>query len=135
MRRALSTTQRLELYLTAKGHCQACGWRLMPGTRWEVDHIVPLALGGTDTPDNLQVLCSACHGSKTRERDLPALGKARRRQARHLGAVRARAVIPGSRRSRWKKRLDGRVEERVARAAARQTTDASSPAADEEPEP
>jgi 5-methylcytosine-specific restriction protein A len=32
-----------------------------------VDHIVPLEEGGTDDDANLQVLCHACHGKKTRE--------------------------------------------------------------------
>jgi 5-methylcytosine-specific restriction protein A len=110
MRRTLSTTERLALFLRARGTCQACGWRLTPGTRWEVDHILPRALGGRDSPENLQVLCRACHGGKTARQDLPALAKTRRLKARHLGATRPRAVLPGSRASRWRKRLDGRVE-------------------------
>lgn len=31
----------------------------------EVDHIVPLYLGGTDTDDNRQGLCGNCHQTKT----------------------------------------------------------------------
>ena len=35
----------------------------------ELDHIVPLSLGGSDDGDNLQGLCKACHREKTaRER-------------------------------------------------------------------
>lgn len=30
-----------------------------------VDHIVPLAAGGTDDESNLQTLCAACHSRKT----------------------------------------------------------------------
>lgn len=29
------------------------------------DHIKPLALGGTDTDDNIQCLCGPCHDMKT----------------------------------------------------------------------
>ena len=112
MRRSLSTRQRLELYLAAKGACQSCGWRLTPGTRWEIDHVLPLALGGRHDATNLQVLCAQCHGSKTTQRDVPAVSKAKRMQARHLGATRSRGVIPGSRRSTLRKRLDGSVEVR-----------------------
>jgi hypothetical protein len=36
---------------------------------WNLDHIVPLFKGGTNLPENLQVLCSTCHNIKTqRER-------------------------------------------------------------------
>jgi 5-methylcytosine-specific restriction protein A len=109
MSRALSTMGRLALFLRAGGRCQACGWLLAPGTRWEVDHILPRALGGRDAPDNLQVLCRTCHAGKTARQDAPALAKTRRLKARHLGATRPRSIMPGSRRSRWKKGLDGRV--------------------------
>lgn len=29
--------------------------------RWEADHIVPIAEGGSATRDNLRVLCRPCH--------------------------------------------------------------------------
>ncbi len=36
----------------------------------QVDHIVPVALGGTDDPENLAAMCDRCHVTKTRrERD------------------------------------------------------------------
>jgi len=44
---------------------------------WEVDHIVPLALGGSDAMSNLQALCPRCHKAKTRE-DIRRISKARR---------------------------------------------------------
>lgn len=34
---------------------------------YEVDHIVAVAEGGTDHPDNLRLLCSDCHKQVTRE--------------------------------------------------------------------
>ncbi len=30
----------------------------------EIDHRTPLALGGTDEPDNLQILCQHCNSRK-----------------------------------------------------------------------
>jgi hypothetical protein len=33
--------------------------------RLHVDHIMPLSQGGTDAPDNLRVLCSACNQGRT----------------------------------------------------------------------
>lgn len=48
------------------GLCQHClnEGRLTIGT--QVDHIVPLAFGGSDTDDNKQLLCDACHKAKSR---------------------------------------------------------------------
>ena len=33
----------------------------------ELDHIIPLGLGGADDPDNLQILHKACHAQKSRK--------------------------------------------------------------------
>ncbi|WP_326827418.1 HNH endonuclease [Streptomyces sp. NBC_01751] len=41
--------------------CQQCGAR----KELEVDHIVPVARGGSWEPDNLWVLCKPCHKRKT----------------------------------------------------------------------
>lgn len=46
--------------------CRACG-RVVYGQAAHVDHIVPLEEGGTDDDENLQTLCQADHGKKTRE--------------------------------------------------------------------
>jgi hypothetical protein len=35
----------------------------------EIDHVIPLALGGTDTDDNVQGLCKDCHARKTADED------------------------------------------------------------------
>ena len=42
------------------GNCKCKGKKV----RWEVDHIMPLALGGSHTADNLQVLCKPCNARK-----------------------------------------------------------------------
>jgi 5-methylcytosine-specific restriction protein A len=43
--------------------CQMCG-RLT--TRYEIDHVVPLHLGGRDDSDNKQLLCIPCHELKSK---------------------------------------------------------------------
>jgi len=35
------------------------------GELWQADHIIPIADGGTNHPDNIQTLCTACHKVKT----------------------------------------------------------------------
>ena len=54
---------RARIVQRAKWLCESCGSIAMKG---EVDHITPLAKGGTDEDDNLQLLCLACHEKKTR---------------------------------------------------------------------
>ncbi|MBE7519561.1 MAG: HNH endonuclease [Thermoflexaceae bacterium] len=45
--------------LERDGHqCVACG---AGGVRFEVDHIVPLAAGGSNELANLRTLCVPCH--------------------------------------------------------------------------
>lgn len=55
------------------GICASCGAR---GAR-HVDHIVPRKAGGSDGPENLQLLCGRCHSRKTSLRD-GGFGRARR---------------------------------------------------------
>lgn len=49
---------------TGTGTCAHCH-RAFTAAALEVDHRIPLADGGTDTPDNIQLLCRADHATKT----------------------------------------------------------------------
>lgn len=55
--------------------CNSCG-KPCPDDA-EVDHSIPLALGGTDEADQCRVLCKGCHKRKTRG-DITRIAKARR---------------------------------------------------------
>ena len=50
------------LYGLQKGKCACCKVSLADG--YHVDHVVPLALGGTNCKDNIQLLCQFCNCSK-----------------------------------------------------------------------
>ena len=56
-------THRHRLYGEQEGICAGCGTHF-PFRVMEVDHILPRSRGGTDHPDNLQLLCSGCNRSK-----------------------------------------------------------------------
>lgn len=52
-----------QLKFRQRTRCTACGKKL---DKFHVDHIVPLAKGGTNNPQNLQLLCPPCNLSKSK---------------------------------------------------------------------
>ena len=64
-RRSLPSKLRKEVAFRQKYECAACGCLLPPDH--EVDHVVPVALNGSDSLENLQALCRPCHSQKTRD--------------------------------------------------------------------
>lgn len=108
-RREFPAKVKVAAYERSAGRCECCTARLAVG-KFHYDHRVPDAMGGEPTLDNCEVLCTACHSAKTTGSDVPAIAKAKRREARHIGAkARTRSPLPGGRDSKWKKRLDGTV--------------------------
>lgn len=64
--------RRFEAWLAAEARCAKCGRTVEYPHGFELDHVVPLFMGGDDTEQNTQVLCiapdgSGCHQGKTRE--------------------------------------------------------------------
>lgn len=113
MRRRLSTRERVAIFEREGGVCHVCLQRVRPGEAWDVSHEVPLELGGDDEGENLRVAHRKCHAVVTREQDLPAIAKAKRREAKHIGAkAPSKTPLPGGRRTRWKRKMNGEVVER-----------------------
>jgi 5-methylcytosine-specific restriction endonuclease McrA len=81
-RRAITPARRARILARDGGACRYPGCAATCGL--EVDHIVPLALGGRDVDDNLETLCAAHHVQKTRL-DARLIAKARRAGAKHRG--------------------------------------------------
>ena len=57
-RKAIPKATRRWLLDQAESKCVACGRECCSP---HIDHKLPVALGGTDEIDNLQVLCAACN--------------------------------------------------------------------------
>lgn len=53
------------LLKSQKGKCRQCGLYFKDGDQLEVDHRIPVSLGGTDLYVNLQLLHRHCHDQKT----------------------------------------------------------------------
>lgn len=54
--------------LEAEPYCRDCREQGRQRLAEEVDHILPLASGGSDTDDNVRSLCRECHTHRTRRR-------------------------------------------------------------------
>lgn len=107
-RKRYSASAIVAWFLEHDGRCHICGGKIMPGERWEREHLVPLAQGGSDDLDNQRPAHALCHKGKTAQ-DAGDTARAKRRQAAHLGIKRPRRPMPGSRASGLKKRMDGTV--------------------------
>lgn len=74
---SFTTEDITDLHHKQRGKCAACGKKT---TRMEIDHILPVVLGGSSDPFNLQLLCLPCNRSKGRKhpdewRPTPPLGE------------------------------------------------------------
>jgi len=107
-RRTFSTGVKLAAFQRAAGRCEKCTSRLSVG-KFQFDHVIADAMGGEPTLKNCEVLCLACHGEKTAGSDIPAIAKVKRVRLRHIGARRSASPMPGSRLSKWKRKMDGSV--------------------------
>lgn len=108
----LSTKARAELFEAHGGRCHLCNGKIMAGEAWEVSHPIPLAAGGEDEDGNRAPAHKKCHARQTAEIDAPLIAKVRRQHQKHIGAHRTSQPLPGSKRSGWRKRMDGTVERR-----------------------
>lgn len=62
-RRSINGNKRDQVYEKSMGRCEICGKHLTIDD-FTVDHIVPLAKGGTNSIENLQCTCDICNRLK-----------------------------------------------------------------------
>lgn len=81
--RGMTAARRARIIKRDNGQCvrPCCE---TPTDRLQVDHIVALALGGSDKDWNCETICFAHHQQKTKV-DVAAIAKAKRRQLKHIG--------------------------------------------------
>jgi 5-methylcytosine-specific restriction endonuclease McrA len=66
-RKPISTKLRAKVMKRDNFTCQHCGKTVEDGVKLEIDHIIPVSLGGTNKMDNLQVLCMECNRGKSND--------------------------------------------------------------------
>jgi hypothetical protein len=102
----------------ANGCCTNCGIPLTTGNI-HYDHRIPYAISRHSGPSNCQVLCRNCHATKTATRDVPEISHGHRVELNHIGADGpglGRHPMPGGRRARQQKKMNGRVVTRSKHA-------------------
>jgi len=92
-RRRLSAKARAAIFNAANGICHICDGGIQAGEAWQVEHIVPIAMGGADEPDNMRPAHDKCHKAKTKD-DMANIAKAKRIEARDKGFSRPKQSIP-----------------------------------------
>jgi 5-methylcytosine-specific restriction protein A len=110
-RRNISARERLAICSAADWTCHICGCAIDPiRERYDIEHVIPLEMGGDEAKGskNLQPAHAACHKTKTSV-DAWQIAKSKRREARHLGAVKPRSPLSHP---NLKKKLDGTVVRR-----------------------
>lgn len=109
-RRSYSRKQRAEIFLSADGICHICAGKITSSIeKWEVEHIIPLELGGEDGGSNLAPAHYKCHKTKTKG-DVKQIAKAKRVAAKHNGTFRQSAnPLPAGRFSKLKRKVGGGV--------------------------
>lgn len=112
-RKALSPKQRMQLFVDRGGVCCVCKGKIHVAEKWIVEHLDPLSRTGTNDLSNLDVAHEKCARSKT-SKEATERSKIRSVATKHFGAGKKRkgAPMPGSRDSKWKRRLDGTVVRR-----------------------
>lgn len=111
-RKPLTDKQRLQLFIEHDGTCCLCGGKILVGQRWIDEHIKPLWRDGDNDLANRAPAHVKCASVKTHEIEATERAKSRRVAQKHFGAARSRNPMPGSKASKWKKKMDGTVERR-----------------------
>tara|TARA_R110002051_G_scaffold316556_1_gene396315 strand:- start:4336 stop:4773 length:438 start_codon:yes stop_codon:yes gene_type:complete len=75
---SFSPKVRAEVLLANGGRCYLTNAKIMAGDKWDVEHVIPLAQGGTNDPANLRPALASAHKIKT-AKDAADTAKARRR--------------------------------------------------------
>lgn len=76
-RKSFSKKDRARLFQLYEGVCYLSGLRIGPKDEWDIEHVLAIALGGTNEDDNLRLALRDPHRDKTRS-DVKAISKAKR---------------------------------------------------------
>lgn len=102
---------RVRVFMRHGGRCHCCHRFIRTGEAWDCDHIIALANGGQHRESNLAPILSEHHRKKTKS-DVAEKSATYQSRKRHLGLKRPKHPMPGSRASKWKRKMDGTIVKR-----------------------
>jgi hypothetical protein len=91
--------------------CQETGRKIAAGEAWDCDHTIALINGGEHREGNLRPVLRAAHRAKTKD-DVALKAKTARVRKKHIGLAKAKCPLPGSKASRWKRKISGETVRR-----------------------
>lgn len=83
---------RLRVFRSHDGRCHISGRKIRPADEWELEHVIPLALGGEHREANLAPALKDKHKAKS-AREMHDKARSDRAAKRHLGIGRARGKL------------------------------------------
>ena len=104
---------RLRILTRFDRRCAICGKPIRPGERWTCDHVKAVILGGENRESNGQPLCRDCTPKKDAA-DVAEKSKIADMAKAGYGLKQSSRTMPGSRRSPWKRKMDGTTIRRHA---------------------
>lgn len=114
-RKKLTDQDRTRVFLARDGICSVCKRKLTVGDEWIVEHVLALECGGSNDWANLAVTCGWCKPQKD-AKDHAQAGKQRQTATKHFlprSQHTKTRPMPGSRKSGWRKKINGTVERRT----------------------
>ncbi len=99
---------RLRIFERHNGICHLSERKIRPGEKWECDHVIPIWKGGENRELNMAPALVEPHKEKSAA-DQRQQSKERTKRMKHLGIRKPKQIIPGSKASRYKKKLSGEV--------------------------
>ena len=91
-RKPLTKKQRVQLFFDRKGECCICRGNIHVNEKWIDEHIIPLAMGGTNDWENRGCAHVDCAKGKTKV-DVKQIAKAKRIEAKFIGAEQPKTKI------------------------------------------
>ena len=93
-RRSFSAKDRARIFAANNGVCHICVGAISVGEAWEIEHVIPWALTRDDSDGNLRPAHKKCHRESKTGKDVADIARAKRREARHTGAIKPTGSFP-----------------------------------------